>query len=177
MKTIATDLRSGRQTPHCRSRRRHPQHWAIGLHRILLLTDLSSTTKAADCAVALARCFKAEILLAHVYQPLVCDPQFDFCGAQHLAMEKFEAEDRKFDKVADSISRRGITVTKVAAVGDVADCLRRIAALTDAELIVMLTRGHFAPPDFCESSATEQILENAHCPVLVVHATDENFAN
>jgi nucleotide-binding universal stress UspA family protein len=59
--------------------------------------------------------------------------------------------------------------------GQVVDQVLRLAAARRADLIVMSTNGHNGFLDALCGSKTEQVLRDAHCPLLAVPALDEQI--
>jgi nucleotide-binding universal stress UspA family protein len=59
--------------------------------------------------------------------------------------------------------------------GQVVDQVLRLAAARRADLIVMSTNGHNGFLDALCGSITEQVLRDAHCPLLAVPALDEEI--
>jgi universal stress protein A len=126
-------------------------------------------------AVWFAKSFHGEIILLHVREPLSCDVEFSFYQSQINAAEKVKAAQDRLSVVAEKLKTEGVPVTPVCSIGDTCQCLREALETSDADLLIISTRGQFSPPDFCRRSATEEILIHAKCPVLVLREDERDF--
>ena len=143
--------------------------------RLLAATDFSP---AADVAVrhaaALASRTGAELRLLHAlaaaHTPVV-PPE----PAPWPAMEAPERArcERRLEDSAAALRANGLAVTIRVTPGPPAAAICDEAARWAADLVVVGTRGHTGWRHLLLGSTAEQVVENATCPVLAVHADDE----
>ncbi len=124
---------------------------AFPYRRIVLPTDLSMASRLVfPLAAGLARDAGAEIVGVHV-------------AKAHGVMVPSEANVLRFLRPDCD----GLATTARVLHGTVADQVIAVARDTEADLIVMSTRGHDSLSDRILGSNTERVLRHAPCPVLV----------
>ena len=133
---------------------------------ILLAVDFSRTSDAAFLeATALARDWRAWLIIAHVEQPLAA-----YGGAEVL-------DSYVLDACSDALKKRlerirppepEIPCTHRLTNGDPADEIVRIAGEEKADLIVMGTHGHTGVARVLLGSVAEKVVRQAPCPVLTL---------
>ena len=145
------------------------------LRRVLAATDFSP---AADVAVrhaaALASRTGAELRLLHALAAAhtpVAPPE----PAPWPAMDAPDRArcERQLEERAAVLRARGLAVTVRVASGPAASAVCDEAARWVADLVVVGTRGQTGWRHLLLGSTAEQVVENATCPVLTVHAGDE----
>ena len=134
---------------------------------MLCATDVSDNgDRALDYAARIAVEEGAELHIVHVVERLATGR----AAGQLVRVDEPERYD-ELQRRASEISARGIKTTlhkPYANVGDVADCVSRIARDNDVDLIVVGTRGHSALVGAVLGSVTQRLLHVAPCPVLAV---------
>ena len=144
----------------------------MDIRTILLPVDFSEhSAKALDAATGLARSFGARLELLHCYPPSaavvghygVVFPVDLERKVREGAIARLEEWVQKATAVG--IDARG-TVTAAPPVSGIAEH----ALETDADLIVMGTRGLSGLKHLLLGSVAERTIRAARCPVLTVHA-------
>jgi universal stress protein A len=133
---------------------------------VLVPVDFSKPSLVAlRHALALAATSDARVILLHVLEPfspgMLMDTTVVQADARHAANERLEAlliETRKIWPAVSRELRAGHPVTTIIA----------LAKRTQADLIVMGTRGHTGLRRRLIGSVAERVVREAHCPVLVV---------
>jgi nucleotide-binding universal stress UspA family protein len=144
---------------------------------MLCATDVSDNgDRALDYAVRIAAEEGAELHIVHVIERLATGR----AAGQLARVDEPERYD-KLKHLASEISARGIKTTlhrPYANVGDIADCVSRIAGENDVDLIVVGTRGHSALVGAVLGSVTQRLLHVSPCPVLAVpHRQDADVTS
>ena len=135
--------------------------------KIMWATDGSEN---ADHALAVAKSLAskeaATLTIVHVVEKIATSG--DAALGWYANEELVEA---KVDKIASELSKEGLhtSVKMVTHVGpQPAHEIAELARETEADLIVVGTRGHGAIPGILLGSVTQRLLHFAPCPVLVV---------
>jgi nucleotide-binding universal stress UspA family protein len=144
--------------------------------KILAPTDFSaSSNQALRCACELAKKFDAELILAHVYSPIVSifpDGYFALpYGIQKDLNIYLEAAINKARLEAEHLMDRKVKVELLP--GRDFDEIARYAKSEDCDLIVIGSHGRGAVSRFFLGSVTERVLRQASCHVFVVHSPPE----
>lgn len=130
---------------------------------ILHPTDFSANSQAAwEMACALARDYRARLLLVHVEPPLPVFSEFAVppeCVDQS-ALERQLAQIKATDSA--------LTVNCKLLVGDEASEINKFAEENRADLIVMGTHGRTGLGRLLMGSVAETVLREAPCPVLTI---------
>lgn len=130
---------------------------------ILHPTDFSANSQAAwEMACALARDYRARLLLVHVEPPLPVFSEFAVppeCVDQS-ALERQLAQIKATDSA--------LTVNRKLLVGDEASEINKFAEENRADLIVMGTHGRTGLGRLLMGSVAETVLREAPCPVLTI---------
>jgi nucleotide-binding universal stress UspA family protein len=134
---------------------------------ILCATDVSDNgDRALDYAGRLAVEEGAELQIVHVVERLATGR----AAGQLARVDEPERSDKLQHRAAE-LSALGIETAvhmPYANVGDIADCVARIARADDVDLIVVGTRGHSALVGAVLGSVTRRLLHVSPCPVLAV---------
>jgi glycine betaine transporter len=133
---------------------------------VLVPVDFSTLSLAAlRHALTLAAASGARVVLLHVLEPihpgLLMDTTAVQTAARQVANERLEKlliETRRTCPMASRELRAGHPVTTIIA----------LAKRTQADLIVMGTRGRTGLRRALIGSVAERVVREAHCPVLVV---------
>ena len=133
------------------------------VRRILLATDFSpGSQRARAYAGMLARRLGAELLVAHVSEPLAIVPGSD------LAAEELAQTEREIDHVVAELAREQVAARGVVVPGEPAGEIVALAERERADLIVLGTHGRSGLAHVLLGSVAESVLRRAHCPVLAV---------
>ncbi len=138
---------------------------------ILVAVDFSAVTAAvAAQAVALARAFKARLVLLAVTQPPVITGDYSMMMENYTALidvgEKATA--KNLTRLQARLSRQGVVAEVIALTGSPARLIVEQAAKLGANWVVMGSHGHTAFYDLLIGSTTQGVLRRATCPVVVV---------
>ena len=144
-----------------------------GIRTIFCATDFSGTSElAVRHAAALARHHAAQIILAHVIEPLPVEPY-----PLPMALPEGEAELSKramerLEAVAESLREDGIVVETEHAVGPPGPQLVEMIKKSDASLVVIGTRGQTGLQHLLLGSTAEHVVRRSPVPVLTIHPED-----
>ena len=144
------------------------------VRRLLYPTDFSV---ASDQALAVASRLligsaETKILLVHTYHITASIvPLGGFRGGvvPLFVDNAHQIAEQMTKPTADVLRARGFEVEVHVVRGDPAEVLTELASASDADLIVMGTRGHSKIRQMLLGSTAERVVEHAKCPVLTVH--------
>jgi nucleotide-binding universal stress UspA family protein len=139
--------------------------------RIIHATDFSSSAlPALRQAVALARRWRARVILLHVMtppSPFVSEGLPPSSYDQLLAHARRETK-RHLTALLSRVRRKGVQASAVLAEGFPAEEVLRIARRQRADLLVLGTHGRTGLRRALMGSVAERIVRQARCPVLTV---------
>jgi nucleotide-binding universal stress UspA family protein len=137
------------------------------IRRILHPTDFSEQSRAAlEVASALARDYKAELVVTHVYQPpAVYAP--DGIAMPMPAEEPYEA---RVQLARVRPADPGVRIEHRLLEGHPADEILKLAREVAADVIVLGTHGKTGLSRLLMGSVAENVMRKATCPVLTVRA-------
>lgn len=142
----------------------HEPEKSLNLKSILVPIDFSGCCrKALQYAVLLAKDYGASIVLAHIVD------------SKNSKGKRLKILDQELHAFARREIGDEAAVTTIVKCGDP---LREIINLAEAgliDLMIISTHARAGLPDFCMSSAAEQIVRYAPCPVLVVRQHEHDF--
>jgi nucleotide-binding universal stress UspA family protein len=137
-----------------------------GYGRILLATDLAPSSEMATAAAfRLAGQLDASVLVMHVIDLGALRRAGGRGPAVHQVRPGREAA------VADVVARgraHGVAVSFLVWEGDPAEAIVEAAEAEGADLIVIGNRGHSGVGRALIGSVSDEVVRNAHCPVIVV---------
>ncbi len=137
----------------------------LRVRTILHPVDFADTPSTAfDVSCALARDYGADLVLAHVDEPVFVTagdglPHLVPPWLEEAALQRLEAV-----RPADP----AIVVRRVAATGNPVEEILRVAADAGADLIVMGTHGRSGLSRMVMGSVAEGVLRGSTCPVVTV---------
>jgi nucleotide-binding universal stress UspA family protein len=146
---------------------------SLDIKKLLVAVDFSSTSdKAFDYALSLARVFEAEVIALHVLEdPILYAPTTD--QSYRDAYER--TIQGKLDELANRHGSEGVKVSLEMRQGspfyEVVEC----AAAEKCDMIVMGTLGTGPIQHMLLGSVAEKVVRKAHCPVLVVRPDEHEF--
>ncbi len=136
----------------------------VALRRILLATDFSPCSeRALQYAVSVARHYDATVYLAHVVSGETPAPVQT--TANRAALRRAEQE---MANLLTSGVLRGVPHQVVLRTGALWDCLQKIIAENNVDLVVVGTHGRTGVRKLMLGSVAEEIFRKAPCPVLTV---------
>ena len=146
---------------------------SLNIKRILAPVDFSSTSdKAFDYALSLARVFEAEVIALHVLQePILYQPTTD--QSYRDAFER--SMQANLDAVLNRHTCEGVSVRTAMVQGAPFLEIVQYAENEDCDLIVIGTHGHGPVQNMLLGSAADKVVRKAKCPVLVVRPDQHQF--
>jgi nucleotide-binding universal stress UspA family protein len=147
----------------------------MSFHKILCPTDFSpGSRQALHMAAALAREGRAQLVLAHVWQPSQWATGGEFQLAPDVIRELVDSEEAELAKWkleakelgVKEIATRFLTGAPWDQIVDAAQDDRGI------DLIVMGTHGRTGLKHVLLGSVAEKVMRHAPCPVLIVRARE-----
>jgi nucleotide-binding universal stress UspA family protein len=137
----------------------------LPIHRILCPTDFSPRAQHAfHAACALARDYKAQLVLLHVQPPA-------------RGGEEINALITKPEEIKQHIQQKleglqphdtSVQVQRLVKAGNVASEIVHAAKETSSDVIVIGTHGHTALGRLLMGSVAESVLRKARCPVFMI---------
>jgi nucleotide-binding universal stress UspA family protein len=147
----------------------------MNIKRVLVPIDFSSSSlRALEFAVDLAKPFKAELVMLFAVEPILYVVP-DYGGAQSAAMaDALDAQRRtaraELARLERRYAQRGLKVRPVMETGRASQVIADAAKRLKADLIVMSTHGRTGVSRLLMGSVTERVVRTATCPVLTLHA-------
>lgn len=136
----------------------------LPIRTIVHPTDFSvHSVNAWEMACALARDYRARLLLVHVETPM---PSYGELGAIPPEPVDRRALERQLGQIEPTDST--LNVTRTLLIGNEASEIARFAKENNADLIVMGTHGRTGLGRLLMGSVAELVLRQATCPVLTV---------
>lgn len=137
----------------------------LGIRTILHPTDFSLPSRFAfQLACSLARSYGARLVVLHVTEPPIA---LSGEGVPMLPPEVDPGPLRK--KLNEHVSDDPrVRVERRLEKGDAADTILQVAEQTNADLIVMGTRGRTGVIRLLMGSVAEKVVRRASCPVLTI---------
>jgi nucleotide-binding universal stress UspA family protein len=141
------------------------------IRQILYATDFSTTSrKALDTALALARAQNCKLTVLNVLAPIVLMPEqyLDAMTMDRLQKQAREWSTRQLTALATRAKKAGVKASVLLREGDAAEQIVRTSRTTKSDLIVMGTHGRRGLQKFLLGSVAERVLRAAPCPVVTV---------
>ncbi len=151
----------------------------IKLKKILVPTDFSENAKLGlDYAKEFATTFGAEVIVVHITEPPIypIGP-----GMVPVAWESMESDiraytDKHLQEAKESFGE-AIKVKVVHREGAPFVELIKLAKEEDVHMIIMSTHGYTGLKHMLLGSTTEKVVRKAHCPVLTVRPSEQEFVH
>ena len=141
------------------------------IHRILVPLDGSTLAEAAlPQALAMARAYQAEVVLARVL-----DPNSRTHGrlVDSVAWRMARTEARRYlDGLAAKLGAQGIRTRAALAEGNAAEEVLRLVKKERADLVVLCAHGRSGPSRFSLGGTSQKVLSHAGTSVLVVRPVE-----
>jgi nucleotide-binding universal stress UspA family protein len=141
------------------------------IRRVLHATDFSTTSRRAlDTAVALARSHGAALTIVNVIPPIATVPEqyLSAVTIDQLQKQARQWSTRQLSKVAAQATKGGVKVSVLLREGDAADQIVRACRATKSDLIVMGTHGRRGLQRFLLGSVAARVVATAPRPVVMV---------
>lgn len=143
------------------------------IKRLLHATDFSAASRPAfRLAQELARAFKSELVLCHVYQrptPLMAG---DVPAPPRLLDDMWAADRkaalRRLDALIRAARGAGVRASPLLVEGPPAAAIVRAASRKRADLLILGTHGRTGVRRMLIGSVAERVVRTASCPVLTV---------
>jgi nucleotide-binding universal stress UspA family protein len=152
------------------------------LDRILVAVDFSDASRAALVTAArLARRSDAAVDLLHVWQPPTPTPH-ELIASTPSLLERRAANERSaaeadMEELRSLLESLGASPDReLLAVGDPATEILSVAQQGNYDLVVVGTAGRRGLARAFLGSVAEKVLRHSPCPVLTVHAGDDQLA-
>lgn len=147
-----------------------------GIRRVFCATDFSDTSRLAlRHATALARRHGAELVLAHVIEPLPVDPYPLPMALPEGEIELRERALAKLSDLASGLRDEGLVVETQHAVGPPGPRLVELIDESTPQLVVIGTRGQTGLQHLLLGSTAEHVVRRSPAPVLTIHPDDERM--
>jgi nucleotide-binding universal stress UspA family protein len=138
----------------------------LPVRTILHPTDFSASSEAALVyACALAKDYAAEIVLLHVWEPLIV-----MGGKKYPQVPPNDVEETMARLDLLAVPEPSVKITRKVVVGEPPEEIVREARERRCDVIVMGTHGHTGLTRVLLGSVAEGVLRHAPCPVLTVRA-------
>jgi nucleotide-binding universal stress UspA family protein len=142
---------------------------------VFCAVDFSETASLAlTHAGRLARHHQAELVLAHVVEPLPVVSYPILMVPLDPEIEIREFASARLEELAETARESGLTVSTVLENGPPGPQLVEMAERTNAELVVIGTRGLTGFEHLVLGSTAEYVVRRSRCPVLTVHPEDDS---
>lgn len=136
------------------------------IRTILHPTDFSASSEAALVhACALAKDYGGEVVLLHVWEPLIV-----MGGEQYPQVPPNDVEETMARLDVLPVPEPSVKVSRKVVVGEPAEEIVREAKQRPCDMIVMGTHGHSGVTRVLLGSVAEGVLRHATCPVLTVRS-------
>ena len=152
----------------------HPEdHESLAkLRHVILPTDFSDEASHVidRLGVLLPHDPKPKLTLLHVYQlPVIVAPLMGFAPEMPVLAEDARDEAHKaLDPLAEKLRAAGYEVEVIGREGDPSHVISDLTETSDADLVVMGTRGLSKFEQMLLGSTTERVVQHAKCPVLTL---------
>ena len=142
---------------------------------VFCAVDFSETASLALAhAGRLARQHRAELVLAHVVEPLPVVSYPILMVPMDADIELREFASARLEELAKMVRKSGLTVSTCIGNGPPGPQLVEMAERANAELVVIGTRGLTGFEHLVLGSTAEYVVRRSRCPVLTVHPEDDS---
>jgi nucleotide-binding universal stress UspA family protein len=150
----------------------------LDIKKILVPIDFSDYSKSSlNYAVNFVKCFKADIIIVYVIEPISYPPDFSM-GQIAIPSVDLELDKRakdELDKLAENFIPKDISVKKLIKMGKPFAEIVNAAEEEDVDLIIISTHGHTGVEHILFGSTAEKVVRKAPCPVLTLREPAKGF--
>ena len=147
------------------------------IKRILVPVDFSnSSLKALEYALAVAKTFKAEVVVLYVVEPVYYSAPDLTGGAETMATlmdEQRRLGRQQLLRLEQRYGKAGVPLRGVLETGTAYRAIADAAQALKADLIVMGTHGRTGVSHLLVGSVAERVVRTAPCPVLTVNPSKQ----
>jgi nucleotide-binding universal stress UspA family protein len=144
------------------------------MKKIIFATDFSeSSDSALVYASFLAQQFKAELMVVHIYLPMVpLDPNlsYDTIAPSTLQDEMIKNYEKQLAEVVDVLNKKQVKATSELIIGSLSSGIADIAKSKEADLIIVGKTPDISFFDRLMGSTATSVVNNTSIPVLIVPA-------
>jgi nucleotide-binding universal stress UspA family protein len=144
------------------------------MKKIILATDFSQNSDSALAyATFLASQFKAELLIVHIYLPMVpLDPNlaYDTIAPTTLQEEIIKNYEKQLNSLVDSLKQKHIKADSELILGGLSSSIAEIAKNKKADLIIVGKTPNDTFFDRLMGSTATSVINHTSVPVLIVPA-------
>jgi universal stress protein A len=149
------------------------------IKKVLVPIDFSDYSKnSLRYSVSFVRCFKAELVLVYVVEPVIYPPDFSMgqiaVPAVDVDMDKRAAEELK--KLAQTEIPADMKVKTIIRTGKPFVEIIETASEENADLIIIASHGHSGVEHILFGSTAEKVVRKAPCPVLSLREPIKGFS-
>ncbi|MBT8381325.1 MAG: universal stress protein [Ignavibacteriaceae bacterium] len=150
----------------------------LEIKKVLIPIDFSDYSKSAlRYAINFAKCFKAEMHLIYVVEPVIYPPDFSM-GQIAIPSVNAEWDERAKDelsKLAKEEIPNDVKSKTIIKTGKPFLEIIETAAEEDIDLIIISTHGHSGVEHILFGSTAEKVVRKAPCPVLTLREPVKGF--
>jgi nucleotide-binding universal stress UspA family protein len=150
----------------------------LEIKKVLVPIDFSDYSKSAlRYAINFAKCFKAEMHLIYVVEPVIYPPDFSM-GQIAIPSVNAEWDERAKDelaKLAKAEIPEEVKSKTIIKTGKPFLEIIETAADEDIDLIIIATHGHSGVEHILFGSTAEKVVRKAPCPVLTLREPVKGF--
>jgi nucleotide-binding universal stress UspA family protein len=132
--------------------------------------DTEPSRRALDRAATLAEAFGSRVLVTSVAPLHYSSPRLTLTVKERG--EGIAAREEDMQQAQAILKERGIAAESLAAMGEPATAIARLAEKHDVDLVVVGTRELGALQRLLGQSVSQEVSRKARCDVLIVHAGD-----
>lgn len=144
------------------------------MKKIIIATDFSeSSDSALAYAIFLAKQFNAELLVVHIYFPVVpLDPNlaYDTIAPSTLQEEMIKNYELQLKEIVDSLKEKHVKAHSEMIVGSLSSSIADLAKTKKADLIIIGKTPDTSFFDRLTGSTATSVINNTSVPVLIVPA-------
>jgi nucleotide-binding universal stress UspA family protein len=134
---------------------------------ILLAYDGSThSQRALDCAADLVQKYGAQLILVHAFHPV--PGELGLKMLEQVEAKTIASGEQVIEEAQSRLASLGVPVVSELLEGPPADAVLRVAETRKCDLIVMGSRGLGGLEATLLGSVSEQVLQRAAVPVLIV---------
>ena len=143
---------------------------ALSVHNILVPVDFSDASEQSlQVAIDLAKTFKANVHLLHVYQvPVYGFPDGAFLAGPDIAAKLSDAAQHGLNLIVEKHRDQGVQLTGVLRQGNPHEEILAVASEVLADLIVLGTHGRSGLSHALLGSVTEKVVRTSPVPVMTI---------